>query len=384
MIRGEYFDGRSATGIEATLEFGADGAVHVHGAVVPLSFPLAEVKISERIGNITRRITLPNGGVFETPDNDAVDEARDALGLQRGSSIVHWLESRWQIAVGSLVVVALVSIAFLHWGVPAVAKWAASVMPVEVDRAIGTGTLDVLDRVAFRPSKLPDERQAGLTKRFADMTKPLHDGHEYQLEFRRGGLIGANAFALPSGIIVMTDELVKLAKNDDELISVLAHEVGHVRGRHALRQMLQAAGVSALAVALLGDVSSISGVLSAAPALLHAKHSRDFEREADAFSKQWLREHGIAESNFDAILCRISGSHGVSHSAKSEGKEKDKFDYFSSHPSTTERAQCPEEEVAKEESEPQPEAQSEAAVEAEYEQSAPVEAEPPIDTPLDE
>ena len=76
----------------------------------------------------------------------------------------------------------------------------------------------------------------------------------------------------------MTHELVELAKTDDELVSVLAHEVGHVRGRHALRQLLQAAGVSALAVALLGDVSSISALLSAAPALLHAKHSRDCDR----------------------------------------------------------------------------------------------------------
>ena len=62
------------------------------------------------------------------------------------------------------------------------------------------------------------------------MTKPLDDGHVYQLEFRHGGYIDANAFALPSGIIVMTDELVELAKSDDELISVLAHEIGHVRG----------------------------------------------------------------------------------------------------------------------------------------------------------
>ena len=50
----------------------------------------------------------------------------------------------------------------------------------------------------------------------------------------------------------MTDDLVELAKSDDEIIAVLAHEIGHVRGRHALRQMLQAAGISALAVALLG------------------------------------------------------------------------------------------------------------------------------------
>jgi Zn-dependent protease with chaperone function len=270
LIAGRYFDGLSAAGVDATLEFGADGNVQVHGTAVPIAFPLAEVKISERIGNVTRRITFPNGGVFETQDNDAVDQARDALGLQRGSSLVHWLESRWQIAVGSLVAVVLVSIAFIHWGVPAMANWAARVMPADVDQAIGSGTLDVLDRVAFEPSKLANGRQQELRGRFIAMTKDLDDGHEYQLEFRHGGTIGANAFALPSGIIVMTDELVELSKKDDELVSVLAHEVGHVRGRHALRQMLQAAGVSALAVALLGDVSSISGILAAAPALLQA------------------------------------------------------------------------------------------------------------------
>jgi Zn-dependent protease with chaperone function len=214
-------------------------------------------------------------------------------------------------------------------------------MPTEVDQAIGTGTLDVLDRAAFQPSMLTRARQRELRSRFVDMTERLDDGHVYQLEFRHGGLIGANAFALPSGIIVMTDELVELAKSDDELVSVLAHEVGHVRGRHALRQLLQAAGVSSLAVALLGDVSSISGVLAAAPALLQARHSRDFEREADAFSRQWLREHGIAESNFDAILCRISGSHG-----DAEDEDEDGFDYFASHPSTAERARCSETEPA--------------------------------------
>jgi Zn-dependent protease with chaperone function len=375
LIAGRYFDGRTSASVDASLEFGADGQVHVHGAAVPLAFPLAEVKISDRVGNITRRVTLPNGGVFETQDNDAIDHARDARGLQRGSSLVHWLESRWHVAVGSLVVVVLVSIAFVQWGVPAVANWAARVMPADVDRAIGSGTLDVLDRVAFRASELPSERQQELRGRFIEMTKPLHDGHEYQLEFRHGGMIGANAFALPSGIIVMTDELVEMSKKDDELISVLAHEIGHVRGRHALRQMLQAAGVSSLAIALLGDVSSISGVLSAAPALLHAKHSRDFEREADTFAKHWLRENGIAESNFDAILCRMSGSHG-------DVNDKDNLDFFASHPSTTERARCAVEKEAEPQDEPEaePKAESEAAPEAEADDAVTVEEEPPVDT----
>jgi Zn-dependent protease with chaperone function len=381
LIAGRYFDGRTSASVEARLEFGADGQVHVHGVAVPVACPLAEVRISERVGNITRRVTFPDGGVFETHDNDGIDRARDALGMQRGSSIVHWLESRWPIAIGSLAAVVLVSIAFIHWGVPAMANWAAKVMPADVDRAIGAGTLDILDSVAFKPSKLPEERQKALRGRFVDMTRPLHDGHVYELEFRHGGLIGANAFALPSGIIVMTDELVELSKKDDELVSVLAHEVGHVRGRHALRQMLQAAGVSALAVALLGDVSSISAVLSAAPALLHAKYSRDFEREADSFAKRWLREHGIAESNFDTILCRLESSHGeVAHTDEDEDEDKDDddYDYFSSHPSTSERARCPKEEVAPTVEEEEPEA---SAQEPEMAPEAEVTGTPPVDTP---
>ena len=165
------------------------------------------------------------------------------------------------------------------------------------------------------------------------MTAPLDDGHEYQLEFRRSEDIGANAFALPSGIVVMTDELVELAKSDEEIVAVLAHEIGHVRGRHALRQLLQAAGISALAVALLGDVSSISGILSAAPALLHAKHSRDFEREADVFAKQWLREHDI---DGDALRRDPVPHDRFARRTRRSGA----IDYFSSHPPTDERVRC--------------------------------------------
>ena len=41
-------------------------------------------------------------------------------------------------------------------------------MPAEVDRAIGAGSLDVLDRVAFEPSELPKKRQQELRDRFVD------------------------------------------------------------------------------------------------------------------------------------------------------------------------------------------------------------------------
>ena len=337
MIQGRYFDGRSSAPVEATLEIGADGMVRVHGLPEPVAAPLLDLEISDRIGNIARRISFADGAVFETHDNDAVDAAldgaRDVVGLRHGSGLVHWLESRWHVALASVAGVVVISAAFLIWGVPAIANWAAGVMPASMDQAIGSGTLDVLDRVAFEPSNLPKARQRELQTLFTRMTAPLDDGHDYELELRDGGGLGANAFALPSGIVVMTDQLVALSKSDDELRAVLAHEIGHVRGRHALRHLLQAAGITAIATALLGDVSSISGILSAAPALLDAKNSRDFETEADNFARQWLQENHVAESSFDAILCRLSHAEG------SEAGKKD-FDFFSTHPATGKRASC--------------------------------------------
>jgi Zn-dependent protease with chaperone function len=291
-ITGRYFDGESSAATEATLELGSD-ALTVRGLEQDLVVPIARIDISDRIANTARRIYLPGGAMFETADNDAVDRARDAVGLRTKSAFVHWLESRWPIAIGALASVVVMAFAFLRWGIPAVADWTARVLPPEVDRAIGGGTLDLLDRYVFLASDLTVERQRQLEARFTQMTEPLKDGHQYRLELRDGRKLGANAFALPSGIVVMTDQLVKVSENDDELVAVLAHEIGHVRGRHALRQMLQAAGVSVMSVTLLGDVNSITGVLNATPVLLNARNSREFESEADDFARRWMRENGV-------------------------------------------------------------------------------------------
>ena len=339
MIPGRYFDGTSSTGANATLALGADGIARLYGPQPRVEAPLADVEISERVGNIARRLRFPGGGVFESRENDAIDEALAELNVKPAAGWTHKLESRWRVVVGSLVAIVVISVGFVQWGIPAIATQAARVMPVEADHAIGIGTLDTLDRIMFDESKLPAARTASLRKRFDSMTGPLDDGHTYRLEFRKAEAIGANAFALPSGIVVVTDELVDLAKSDDEIVAVLAHEIGHVRHRHALRQMLQAAGVSALAVAVLGDVSSLSSILSVAPALLTAKHSRDFEREADAFAKQWLQEHDIDESNFDAILCRMTKTD-AGDEEDGAAKSADVVDFFSSHPPTDERVRC--------------------------------------------
>jgi hypothetical protein len=95
--------------------------------------------------------------------------------------------------------------------------------------------------------------------------------------------------------------------------------------------ILQSAGVGVIAFVVLGDVSSVSTLAAAAPALLNAKHSRDFEREADVFAKEWLTEHHIPTTRFDDLLCRMAHEHGGGGPS---------LTYLESHPPVDEQAKC--------------------------------------------
>jgi Zn-dependent protease with chaperone function len=330
MIQGRYFDTYSSAAGEAQLEAWADGSVCLHANGRRQVFSLQRLEISDRIGSIPRRIRFPDGSEFETGDNDAVDQLPGAAAPHQ--TWAHRLERNWGIAVGALVAVVAVSFLFVRFGLPVVAGWVATVLPPSTDRIIGQHGLEILDHGFFKPSRLDAQRQANLQNLFSRMTVTMKDGHDYRLELRDSPALGPNAIALPAGIVVMTDQLSTLAADDEELMAVLAHEIGHVRGRHALRQMIEGVGISAIAVVVLGDMSSVTALASAAPVLLQTRNSRKLESEADAFSRQWLRDNHIPQQRFDDILCRMIESIGH------KGTQLPPF--LATHPAIHDRAHC--------------------------------------------
>jgi Zn-dependent protease with chaperone function len=329
MIQGRYFDTHSSAAREAQLEAGA-GSVYLQANGRRQHFSLEQLEVSDRIGNIPRRIRFPDASEFETGDNDAIDQLLGAAAPRHGW--VHRLERNWGIAVAALGAVIAVCFLFLRFGLPVLAGWVAAALPPSTDRIIGQHGLQILDRGFFKPSKLDAQRQANLQNLFSRMTATMKDGHEYRLELRDSRVLGPNALALPAGIVVMTDQLATLAANDEELMAVLAHEIGHVRRRHALRQMIEGVGISAIAVVVLGDMSSITALASAAPVLLQTRNSRQLEAEADAFSRQWLRDNQIPEQRFDDILCRMVDNAGR--------KGAELPPYLATHPAIRDRAHC--------------------------------------------
>ena len=329
MIRATFYDGKTSRGTPVQIHLESPDRLRITGLERDLTYGLAEARIASRVGNTPRSIALPGGAICETSENDAIDALLRQRGRSRWPALVYALESRW-ISVLPLLFVTLVGgWGLIAYGIPALANHVASAFPASADATLGRDGLKLLDQVLFAPSTLTAEQQESLRAIFDTMTQQLADGHAYQLEFRKSDRLGPNAFALPSGIIVVTDKLVLLARHQSELIGVLAHEMGHVQHRHALRTLLQNSAVALLLASVTGDLTSLTALSAALPTLLvEAKYSRAFETEADRFALQYLREHDIPVAYFGDMLIRLdeaSARTGAVH------------DYLASHPVTSQR-----------------------------------------------
>lgn len=325
------YDGKSSQRREVLLHFEEPGRLRVEGEGLDQTHAVAQLHIPPPLGGIRRTISFPDGSMCEVEDGQGLDALLGA-GRARGfNTLLHRWENSLKRAVLALAVTVAAFWAIMTFGVPVLAKQAAFALPPAADARLGEDTLHMLDRFVFQPSQLPPARKAELAALFRRTVDGLPGGKGFRLELRAGGSIGANAFALPSGIVVMTDDMAQLAHNDEELVAVLAHEIGHIENRHTLRQVLQNSASGLIIAAVGGDVFSSSSFAATFPTLLiQTKFSRDFEREADDYSVHYLKAHAIPTQRLADILTRLTEAH---HG------QADSVDYLSTHPATRERVE---------------------------------------------
>lgn len=279
---------------EAPHASGAPGATGARDAGSAAATPLrslaySEVRWPERTRHGARVAHLAGGGELHALASADWDAFVAGAGL-RESLLVRSQQSWRAVLAASVLLLALVAAGW-RWGVPALADATLAVLPASIDAQVGTLAFEQIEARWLEPSKLPAAQQQALRAAFEDaLRRAAPDAALWRLEFRASD-IGPNAFALPGGTIVMTDELVRLVEGDEAVIvGVLAHEYGHVRGRHGMRQLVQASLLGAATSLAFGD---FSGLLAAAPALLGTLgYSRELEREADAESIRILRAAG--------------------------------------------------------------------------------------------
>ena len=291
---------------------------------------LARTEISARVGRIPRRISFADGSLFETEDNDAVDLWMKKHGK---SGFVHELERFHPRLLAFVAAVFLFAGLIYRFAVPALVEVAVLVTPPAVTQWMASGTLLSLDKAVFSESALPEERQTEIRDAFNQVAALSSRGVAgYNLNFRQGGAIGPNAFALPDGTLVITDELIELADGDmDMIIGVLAHEIGHVEQEHSLRQLYRAAGVAGLIMLIAGDVGAAGeDILTSGAALMSLSHSRDAENEADRISVELMAKAGRDPRAIGRFFARLEEKLGLDGDSS----------FLSTHPGTAERRQA--------------------------------------------
>ncbi len=333
-VSADYFDGQRAQRHRVVLEVDA-GMLRVLGEDVDRQFPLSALRVSEPIGAAPRLIKLPDGAHCEVRDHAALNTMLHEHGHTDGWIVK--LQAQWGWALGAVLLTLAIVGAGYRWGLPYASEQIAYRLPANVLDQLGELTMDVLDDHMLAASKLKAERQRALTTRFQNLANADAQIIRHHILFRDGQSIGANALALPDGTIIVTDQLVALAQNDEEILGVLAHELGHLKYRHSLRMLIQGSVVGFVLAWYIGDVSTVAAGLPAL--LLQARYSREHEREADRYAATVLKANAISPQRLADMLGRLEASH-TQCPDKETSTDNSALDYLASHPATRERIEA--------------------------------------------
>jgi len=338
-ISAHYFDGHSARLHPASLS--------VHGALLRIATAGAErsvafdaLRLGEPFANAPLVLRLQDGAHCEVAAGPQRQALLDAIGY-RESRVVRW-QARWPAALAALVLlIALLALLYFK-GIPALTERVAEALPPAVEIQLGQAALAGLEaRGLIQDSRLSDQRIAEVRGLLAQAL-PAHPRVPIRLLVRDAPRLGANAFALPDGTIVLTDAMVRLvqtrdnqlpARGKDELLAVIGHEVGHVEHRHTARVMAASSLSAALSATLFGDFSAVAAGLPAV--LSQMQYSRAMELDADDYAVAVLRRNGMGPAPLGWALSALERQSPNEESAPRWLKES--MGYLSTHPATRER-----------------------------------------------
>ena len=134
-----------------------------------------------------------------------------------------------------------------------------------------------------------------------------------------------NAFALPGGHIIILSGLLDRARQSAMLEAILAHEVGHIEHRHAMRRLVSTATLGVLFALVVGDITFFPVVGQ----LAVNSYTHAMEKEADAYALAMMSAKGIDPKPLADWFHSLAEKHG---------EAQETISYFSTHPAPSKRA----------------------------------------------
>lgn len=146
-----------------------------------------------------------------------------------------------------------------------------------------------------------------------------------------------NAFALPGGYIYLTRGLMSLSNSEAEMAAVLAHEAGHITGKHSAERYSRgvATSIGASILSAVIDSSGVSQALGMGSNLYMKSYSRGQESQADTLGIRYLARSGYNTQAMPSFLSNLQASGALE--SKLDGASNKGNSFFSTHPATGER-----------------------------------------------
>lgn len=253
------------------------------------------LNVTSSIGGSDTRLQLSTGDVFHLPAGTDIEMLKPFMPRSAwASSRLAALERvNWRGAI---------MLSFLFFGmifafrlaVAPLGDLATKFVPQHLVQTASGSILQQLDTAFLDPTTLDEEQQERIRADFQKIVALAPpEFADTRLHFRSSSMIGPNAFALPGNDVVLLDELVTFADDEDVVLGVLAHELGHVTSRHALRHIMRGTVVVVGVSLLVGAEDSIlEEMIGFGGSIVLAGHSQNFELEADQQSAGWMRAIG--------------------------------------------------------------------------------------------
>lgn len=197
--------------------------------------------------------------------------------------------------------------------------------------------------LAARASKQSDLKNsiAGIQNPYAIRLEKLvgdkYNSNGYVFDFKVYLSPEINAFAMADGTIRIYSGLMDMM-NDEEVLFVVGHEMGHVVEKHIKKKIMLAYAASAVRKGIASQENMAGDVARSflgefAQILLNAQFSQAEEKEADDFGILFLKNHGFDINAAISALKKLDGL-GKNHS------------FLSSHPDPALRAERLQKQIA--------------------------------------
>jgi Zn-dependent protease with chaperone function len=330
-VQGTYYFARSAKTCPAKVEI-KESALKVFSddGLLLLETEKSSVKTNLPISGVSSSLEFDDGSSFIPRDN-SIRWFSDSL----VSRATEKLASNVKIVSAMFIVCPLFIWFLIFTVIPNIGEYAANKVPEAPKGIISKNIMEYFSKNYFTKSEISYEERTIIKDDFFKNLDLLElNSNQYELLFYKADIFGANAFALPDGTIILTDEMVeKLQTHPNALLAILLHEVGHIENNHSIKQIIQSLGIGLIFTYLVGDVQGLSEIVTGSGlGLLQASFSREMEIEADQFSLEYLNKIGLSKKEFifamEAILKNDNGEDdGSALYAK----------YLSSHPHTEKR-----------------------------------------------